>query len=175
MCAEGSFEPENDVKVLQDPNREYKIHRMILGLPEGSSEMGGQFPLNMNLHLLEGVSFNKGCYIGQELTQRTFHTGVIRKVALPFALDSSPHISLDAMNFDPYVMHDQGFDLDLKGENIVDEKGKKLGKVLTNSTNMGVALVDLTKLNKNGSNHKYSIAEHRAFLWQPAWMDMHID
>ena len=79
---------------------------MILGLPESSSEMGGQFPLNMNLHLLEGVSFDKGCYIGQELTQRTFHTGVIRKVALPFALDSSPHISIDAMNFDPYVMHD---------------------------------------------------------------------
>ena len=119
----------------------------------------------MNLHLLEGVSFDKGCYIGQELTQRTFHTGVVRKVVLPFALDSSPHISLDAMNFDPYVMHDSGFDLDLKGENIVDEKGKKLGKVLANSTNMGVALVDLTKLSKNGSNHKYSVADHRAFIW----------
>ena len=55
--------------------------------------------------------------------------------------------------------------MDLRGENIVDEKGKKLGKVLANSTNMGVALVDLTKLSKNGSNHKYSVADHRAFLW----------
>ena len=68
MCADGSFEPESDVEVLKEPNREYKIHRMILGLPEGSSEMGNQFPLNLNLHLLEGVSFEKGCYIGQELT-----------------------------------------------------------------------------------------------------------
>ena len=97
---------------------------------------------------------------------------MVRKVVLPFALDSSPHISIDGLNFDPYVMHDKGFDLELKGEPLLDEKGKKLGKVLTNADNMGVAMVDLVKLSKNGSNHKYSCAEHRAYLWQPAWLEM---
>ena len=29
------------------------------------------------------VDFRKGCYVGQELTVRTYHTGVIRKRILP--------------------------------------------------------------------------------------------
>ena len=60
----------------------------MLGILESSRELGNQFPLNCHLHNLNGVSFDKGCYIGQELTQRTFHTGVIRRVAMPFALCS---------------------------------------------------------------------------------------
>lgn len=70
---------------------------MIHGLPESSAELGNQFPLNMHLHYLNGVSFDKGCYIGQELTQRTHFTGVIRKIALPFmvAQDSSTQINID--------------------------------------------------------------------------------
>ena len=32
------------------------------------------------------VSFNKGCYLGQELTARTHHTGVVRKRVMPIAL-----------------------------------------------------------------------------------------
>ena len=116
---------------------------MILGLPEGGSEMGAQFPLNMNLHILGGVSFDKGCYIGQELTQRTFHTGVIRKIALPFALNSTSSIEINPADFNPLSMVDDKFDLDLKGELIIDEKGKKLGKVLTSANNIGIAMVDL--------------------------------
>ena len=66
-------------------------------------------------------------------------------------------------------MVDDKFDLDLKGEQIIDEKGKKLGKVLTNANNIGIAMVDLQRLNKNGSEHKYSLSDYRTFLWQPAW------
>jgi hypothetical protein len=51
---------------------------------------------------------------------------------------------------------DRDFDgLDLKGEVIVDENGKKLGKVLTSQFNVGVALIDLNRLNTNGPNHAY--------------------
>ena len=64
LCAAASFIPESDVEVLQNPDREYKIARMMLGLLESSKEMGNQFPLNINLHQLNGVSFDKGCYIG---------------------------------------------------------------------------------------------------------------
>ena len=41
MCAAESFETDDDVTVLQDQNKEYKLHRMLMGLPEGGSEMGG--------------------------------------------------------------------------------------------------------------------------------------
>ena len=30
-----------------------------------------------------GIDFRKGCYVGQELTIRTHHTGVVRKRILP--------------------------------------------------------------------------------------------
>ena len=43
--------------------------------------------MEYNLDYLKGVSFHKGCYIGQELTARTHHTGVIRKRILPISLD----------------------------------------------------------------------------------------
>ena len=38
------------------------------------------------------VDFRKGCYIGQELTVRTYHTGVIRKRIFPVALHQSSRV-----------------------------------------------------------------------------------
>lgn len=35
------------------------------------------------------VDFRKGCYVGQELTVRTYHTGVIRKRILPVILSTT--------------------------------------------------------------------------------------
>lgn len=84
LCSEGSFTPDNDVNILTDDQSTYETTRMILGLPEGSKDLKNKFPLQMNLHYLNGVSFDKGCYIGQELTQRTYFTGVTRKALLPF-------------------------------------------------------------------------------------------
>lgn len=70
---------------------------------------------------------------------------------------------------------DRDFDgLDLKGEVIVDENGKKLGKVLTSQFNVGVALIDLNRLNTNGPNHAYQLSGYRALLWQPTWLDMQL-
>ena len=42
--------------------------------------------LRSSLNVLDhtsGISFHKGCYLGQELTARTFHTGVTRKRIVP--------------------------------------------------------------------------------------------
>ena len=36
---------------------------------------------------------------------------------------------------------------------------------------MGVALIDMEKLEKNGAKHKYSLAEHRVVMWEPLWMN----
>lgn len=117
--------------------------------------MGNQFPLNCNLHQINGVSFSKGCYIGQELTQRTYYTGVIRKVALPFLIDTLPdneqkNESMTVNNFAPLKLIDREFTDDLKGKEIKDGKGKRLGKVLANRNNLGIAMVDLMRLNSNG-------------------------
>lgn len=66
----------------------FRLHRYNLGVAEGVIDMppGKCFPLEANCDILNGVSFHKGCYIGQELTARVHHTGVIRKRHMPVKL-----------------------------------------------------------------------------------------
>ncbi|MBA4007615.1 MAG: folate-binding protein YgfZ [Erythrobacter sp.] len=45
-------------------------HRLALGVPEGRAEMGDILWLETNAVELNGVSFTKGCYVGQENTAR---------------------------------------------------------------------------------------------------------
>lgn len=45
-------------------------HRLSLGVPEGRAEMGDILWLETNAVELSGVSFTKGCYVGQENTAR---------------------------------------------------------------------------------------------------------
>jgi len=45
-------------------------HRLSLGVPEGRAELGDVLWLETNAAELNGVSFSKGCYVGQENTAR---------------------------------------------------------------------------------------------------------
>jgi len=72
----------------------YNQHRYRLGVGEGPVDHIPEkaLPLECNLVLLNGVSFEKGCYIGQELTSRSHHTGVIRKRVMPIELEQQADI-----------------------------------------------------------------------------------
>ena len=48
----------------------WRAHRLAHGVPEGREELGDILWLETNAMELNGVSFNKGCYIGQENTAR---------------------------------------------------------------------------------------------------------
>ncbi|PWN23470.1 Aminomethyltransferase folate-binding domain-containing protein [Microstroma glucosiphilum] len=63
----------------------YEHHRLTQGVPDGPEELAENhaLPLEANLDLMNGVDFRKGCYVGQELTARTHHTGVVRKRIMP--------------------------------------------------------------------------------------------
>jgi hypothetical protein len=71
------------------PPAAYLDHRLALGIPEGS-DFGSDrmFALDADLDELHGVSFDKGCYVGQELTARMKHRGTARKRLLPIESDS---------------------------------------------------------------------------------------
>jgi folate-binding protein YgfZ len=62
----------------------YLDHRLALGVPEGA-DFGQDkiFALDADLDELQAVSFDKGCYVGQELTARMKHRGTARKKLLP--------------------------------------------------------------------------------------------
>ena len=61
-------------------------HRLDCGVPEGA-DFGQDriFALDADLDELHAVSFEKGCYVGQELTARMKHRGTARKRVLPVA------------------------------------------------------------------------------------------
>ncbi|KAG8391792.1 hypothetical protein BUALT_Bualt01G0223800 [Buddleja alternifolia] len=63
----------------------FLLWRLDKGVAEGSTEIpkGEAIPLEYNLAGLNAISFDKGCYIGQELIARTHHRGVIRKRLFP--------------------------------------------------------------------------------------------
>ena len=54
----------------QAADDEWRAHRLALGVPEGREELGDVLWLETNAIELNGVSFSKGCYVGQENTAR---------------------------------------------------------------------------------------------------------
>ncbi|KAL3362135.1 hypothetical protein AABB24_014815 [Solanum stoloniferum] len=93
--------PSNTTPPLVEADKEtneenYLLWRLEKGVAEGSAEIpkGEAVPLEYNLAGLNGISFDKGCYVGQELIARTHHRGVIRKRLLPlkFVNDSGKEV-----------------------------------------------------------------------------------
>jgi len=64
----------------------YHDWRWDLGVPEGA-DFGSEriFALDGGLDELHAISFDKGCYVGQELTARMKHRGTDRKRLVPVA------------------------------------------------------------------------------------------
>jgi folate-binding protein YgfZ len=65
-------------------SQDYRLHRISIGIADtaeiGSSEL---FPHEANLDQLNGVSFSKGCYVGQEVVSRMEHRGTARSRICP--------------------------------------------------------------------------------------------
>lgn len=59
----------------------YHAHRIAHGVPDGGRDFayGDTFPHEALLDQLNGVSFTKGCYVGQEIVSRMQHRGTARK------------------------------------------------------------------------------------------------
>lgn len=70
----------------------WDAHRLALGVPDGSRDIqpDKSFLLESNVDELNGISFTKGCYVGQELTARTKHRGTVRKRLFTVRYDGPP-------------------------------------------------------------------------------------
>ncbi|GFH46787.1 hypothetical protein CTEN210_03261 [Chaetoceros tenuissimus] len=68
-----------------EANGSYDVIRKLAGVAEGK-EIQGKTALETNQEFLNAVSFQKGCYIGQELTARSQHIGTIRKRVMPIMI-----------------------------------------------------------------------------------------
>lgn len=85
-CALGWRSIRQGELVEQPLSGAYLERRLELGIPEGD-DLGCErvFALDADLEELNAVSFDKGCYVGQELTARMKHRGTARKKLVPVA------------------------------------------------------------------------------------------
>jgi len=101
----------SDASVRHMPGSAWRLTEIQSGLTTLSPETAGAYiPLNLNLHAIDGVSFTKGCYTGQEVIARMHHLGQLKKSLLRLVatfVDSTPVI----------------------GDSLVDEDGGKLGTI----------------------------------------------
>jgi len=127
--------------------RAYHEERFRLGVPEGR-DFGTEkiFALDAGLDELNGVSFTKGCYVGQELTSRMKHRATARKRILGVAGQEA---------------------LPAPGAPI--RRGNtEIGELLSSSGIQGFALIRLDRLNESsGDIHAGAIP---VALTRPAWL-----
>mgnify|MGYP006087768129 CR=1 FL=1 len=70
----------------------YESLRINFGLPDGSRDLiiEKSILLESGFSELNGVDWDKGCYIGQELTARTKYRGLIKKRLMPVIFNGHP-------------------------------------------------------------------------------------
>jgi folate-binding protein YgfZ len=69
------------------PAQGYDIARIVHGLADSADIGSGEtFPHEANFDQFGGVSFSKGCYVGQEVVSRMEHRGTARTRMLPVSL-----------------------------------------------------------------------------------------
>jgi folate-binding protein YgfZ len=137
----------------QVPEENYLLRRYLFGVPEGQAELLREqaLPHESNVDVMGGVDFRKGCYVGQELTIRTEHRGVVRKRVLPCLLyggdgDGGPP---DRLEYRPAAA--TGNNNEVTAEMVpceasigrVGKRGRSAGKWLKGVGNLGLALCRL--------------------------------
>ncbi len=70
---------------------DWNQHRLALGLPDGARDLeaGRTVLLEAGFDELGGVSWTKGCYMGQELTARTKYRGLVKRRLVPVSVEGA--------------------------------------------------------------------------------------
>ncbi len=70
---------------------DYDRLRIRLGVPDGSRDLVPEksFLLENGFEALNGVDFEKGCYVGQEVTARMKHRALVRKRLVPVRIEGA--------------------------------------------------------------------------------------
>lgn len=129
----------------------YDRFRMSLGLPDGSRDLAPEKStlLEYGFDELNGIDWRKGCYIGQEVTARMKHRGLVRKRLLPvtFAGDPPP-----------------------AGTPVLHE-GREVGVLCSTAEGMGLALLQLAAVeDAGGGNAPLLAGATRLTPHRPSWM-----
>lgn len=128
---------------------DYERLRLSLGLPDGSRDLvvDKALLLENGFEELRGVDFQKGCYMGQELTARTKYRGLVKKRLMPVAIDGP--------------LPEPGTLLTLDGADA--------GEMRSAAGDLGLALIRLEALDKVGGAG-FDAGGAKVFPRKPEWM-----
>jgi folate-binding protein YgfZ len=134
---------------------DYDKKRLALGIAEGTEDfiVDKSLALEGNMEELHGVDFNKGCYVGQEITARTKHRGKIRRRFVPVTV-SGPLPAADTP--------------------VLNREGQEIGILRSGTDGRAMAYAKLEKLDFGQS---YTCGEAEVIPWKPDWMKVeeHVD
>ena len=163
-----------EVDVDESTEDAYRIRRYLKGVPEGQDELirESALPQESNIDFMDGIDYRKGCYVGQELTIRTHHTGVIRKRVLPVTLYGMDDPMPTVLEYDPEKS--AGF---VDGEAIpaetgigrFEKRGRSAGKWLRGVGNLGLGLCRLeimTDVQVQGGSSGYQEGDEFKLEWE---------
>lgn len=124
---------------------EYDRLRLGLGVPDGGRDLivDKSILLESGFDELHGVDWEKGCYIGQELTARTKYRGLIKKRLFPVRIDGAAP----------------------EPGTILTADGKEAGEMRSSLGDIGLALVRL-----ENAEAPLSAGDATVRAIAPAWM-----
>ncbi|HKV16468.1 MAG TPA: folate-binding protein [Reyranella sp.] len=125
----------------------YEKLRLSLGVPDGSRDLLPEkaLLLESGFDELNGVDWNKGCYMGQELTARTKYRGLVRKRLFPVKVDG-PLPAFGAP---------------------IERDGQEVGEIRSGAGDRALALLRLEAVRSEGA---LTSGETRIQPEVPAWM-----
>lgn len=126
---------------------EYDRLRLSLGVPDGSRDLvlDKSILLEAGFDELHGVDWNKGCYIGQELTARTKYRGLIKKRLFP--------VRIEGLAPEPGA--------------ILMSDGQEAGEMRSSRDGLGLALLRLEAIS---ASHKLESGSSSITPSKPDWM-----
>jgi len=126
---------------------DYHAHRISLGIADSVDIGSGQiFPHEANFDQLGSVSFNKGCYVGQEVVSRMQHKTTVRSRIVPVSFSAKPQ------------------EVQLRAG------GKRVGQMLSTIDGKGLALIRLDRAQTAIDNSQAIVAgQVEIRLVKPDW------
>lgn len=131
-----SFKAYNFEKGTSEQHEEVRINSCI---PSGDYDMQSEksFPLDFAIDKLNGIDYQKGCYVGQEVTARVHHRGKVRKKLYLIEGKSS---------------------LPAHGNDVL-AGSSKAGIILSSCDNIGLALLQTETVEKENNMYKVNDTE----------------
>lgn len=118
---------------LAEGMNDYAAVRVRLGVPEGLDfGQDRMFALDADLDELGAVAFDKGCYVGQEMSARMKHRGTARKRLLPVVVPDARNLPAEGT--------------------AITVSGREVATLQSSAGNRGFALARLDRLEEAGAS-----------------------